>query len=219
MTSLGAPWVAQRVWPMPVVDGRQRRLRRGPSRGWRACPAACPRRCAPSIDERDAGRVVAAVLQPPQPLDHDALRLLCHRRSPRFRTWAGVYRCARPPPSPAVGPRPARRTGPRGVPPAAATMRAMSSSAGRETGSESSPYVELDRAAWAALASVDRAAADRRGDRPAPRSRRRARPRRGRAGLPPAVPPAQHVRRVRRPAAPAPGGVPATAPSRRAPRS
>ena len=34
-----------------------------------------------------------------------------------------------------------------------ATMRAMSSSAGRETGSESSPYVELDRAAWAALAS------------------------------------------------------------------
>ena len=32
-------------------------------------------------------------------------------------------------------------------------MRAMSSSAGRENSSESSPYVELDRAAWAALAS------------------------------------------------------------------
>ena len=27
-------------------------------------------------DERDAGRVVAAVLQPAQPLDHDTLRLL-----------------------------------------------------------------------------------------------------------------------------------------------
>jgi type I pantothenate kinase len=32
-------------------------------------------------------------------------------------------------------------------------MRAMSNSAGRDNGSESSPYVELDRAAWAALAS------------------------------------------------------------------
>ncbi len=32
-------------------------------------------------------------------------------------------------------------------------MRAMPSSGGRENGSESSPYVELERAAWAALAS------------------------------------------------------------------
>jgi len=32
-------------------------------------------------------------------------------------------------------------------------MQAMPSSAGRENGSESSPYVELERAAWAALAS------------------------------------------------------------------
>ena len=43
---------------------------------------------------------------------------------------------------------------------------------------------------------------------PAARPRGRARPRRGPAGLPAAVPPAQHVRRERRPAAPAAGGVP-----------
>src|SRR6478672_5699649 len=57
-------------------------------------------------------------------------------------------------------PHPGRPTGPprprgrAGVSrPVAATMRAMSSTAGRENGSESSPYVELDRAAWAALAA------------------------------------------------------------------
>ena len=66
--------------------------RRAPSRGWRACRPACPTRCAPSCDQRDPGRVVAAVLQPPQALDDDVLGLLVARRTPRFRTWRGVYR-------------------------------------------------------------------------------------------------------------------------------
>ena len=73
-----------------------------------------------------------------------------------------------------------------------------------------SPYVELDRAAWAALAdATHRAAADGRGDRPRPRPRRPARPRRGAAGLPAALPAAQPVRRGGRRAAPRAGGVPA----------
>ena len=55
---------------------RQRRRPRSPSRGWRACRPACRQAIAPVVDQRDPGGVVAAVLQPPQALDHDVLRLL-----------------------------------------------------------------------------------------------------------------------------------------------
>ena len=77
LTSLGAPWVAHRVCPMPVVDAGSG-VARAPSRGWRACPPACvePRRpLSPAVDQRDPRGVVAAVLQATQPLDHDVLRL------------------------------------------------------------------------------------------------------------------------------------------------
>ena len=41
----------------------------------------------PAVDDGDAGRVVAAVLQAAQPLDHDAQRRPGDRRSRRCRTW------------------------------------------------------------------------------------------------------------------------------------
>ena len=72
LTSVGAPWVAQRVWPMPVLPPR--------SRGGEFLvqvldPAGLLRDLqALRADERHAGRVVAPVLQPPQTLDHDVQR-------------------------------------------------------------------------------------------------------------------------------------------------
>ena len=177
----------------------QRRARRSPSRGWRACRRACrPARCVPSVDQRDAGGVVAAVLQPAQPLDHDVLRLLCHRRIPRFRTWR----------------RSLRRRDPRRLTRLPAQTNPGPCRTAHEAGRrarESSPYVELDRAAWAALGQETESPLTAGRDRRAARPRRRARPRRGRAGLPPALPAAQPVRRVGGPAAPPAGGVPAPA--------
>ena len=69
LSSVGPPWVAQRVCPMPVVDGGsgcvgERLLEVG-----RACRPACAWRSRPSVDQGDAGGVVAAVLEPAQALD------------------------------------------------------------------------------------------------------------------------------------------------------
>ena len=90
LTSLGAPWVAQRVCPMPVVDAGS-----GCSASAFSRLASLPARLSEADravgDQRDAGRVVAAVLQPAQPLDHDVAAPASRRRTPRFRTWAGVY--------------------------------------------------------------------------------------------------------------------------------
>ena len=70
----------RRGWPSGCARCRSSTAaagaRRAPSRGWRACRPACRSMIAPSCDQRDAGGVVAAVLQPAQPLDHDVLRLL-----------------------------------------------------------------------------------------------------------------------------------------------
>ncbi len=75
LASVGAPWVAQRVCPIPVVDGGSgssasafSRLASLPARLRHAMPAVG--------DQGDPGGVVAAVLQPPQALDDDVLRLL-----------------------------------------------------------------------------------------------------------------------------------------------
>ena len=157
----------------------------------------------PAVDQRDPGGVVAAVLQPAQPLDDDVLRLLAHRRSPRFRTWAPLYEAGHP----ASGPRPSVSR--------AATISRMSANGGvhnggpEDAGRESSPYIELDRSAWAALAQ----------ETESPLTAEEIRRLRGlgdqldleevAAGLPAALPAAQPVRRVRRPAAPPAGGLPA----------
>ena len=178
---------ARRGWPSGCGRCRSSTggsgARRAPSRGWRACRRACRVTIVAAVDEGDPGGVVAAVLQAPQALDDDVLRPAWHRRTRRFRTWAGVYRQA------AARPRPLRchnRT------PCPRSRRRANGRRRREP----SPYVELDRAAWAAARrhGRDRRSTRRRG-RPAARPRRPARPARGRAGLPPAVAPAQPLRR------------------------
>ena len=139
------------------------------------------------VDQRDPGRVVAAVLQPAEPLDHDVLGLLRSRRIRRFRTWARVYRRL----VPTAATLPARAGAP-------ATVPGMPARPRRNGGDrESSPYVELDRDAWAALGAAT--------EQPLTRGRDRAGPRLGdeldldevAAGLPAALAAAQPVRRER----------------------
>ena len=103
-----------------------------------------------------------------------------------------------------------------------ARMTGMSHGGGHrldEAQREASPYIELDRSAWAALAHETESPLRGRRDQGPARPRRLPRPRGGRGGLPPAVAPAQPVRRVRRPAAPRAGEVPAPARLPRARRS
>ena len=73
-SSVGRPCVAQRVWPMPY----------SPSSGLPASDLLEPRQlagAAPQLDRavadhRDARRVIAAILEPPQPVDQDREDLL-----------------------------------------------------------------------------------------------------------------------------------------------
>ena len=115
--------------------GRERASRRAPCRGWRACRPACRRAIVPVVDQRDArrsrSRGTPAAAGPRSRRPGPAAR----RRTPRFRTWRRVYGAWR-----AVR----RRRDCKNRRHAAATSRAT-------TGREPSPYVELDRAAWAAL--------------------------------------------------------------------
>ena len=76
LTSLGAPWVAQRVCPMPVVEGGQRLVGERLLEVGELAGALAPRDGRRRDDERDPGGVVAAVLQPAQALDDDVLSLL-----------------------------------------------------------------------------------------------------------------------------------------------
>ena len=71
LRSLGAPWVAQRVWPMPVRGRRQRALVEQRLEVGQLAARFFAVASLPSAEHRDSGRVVAAVLQPPQALDHD----------------------------------------------------------------------------------------------------------------------------------------------------
>ena len=69
-TSVGPPWVAQRVWPMAAVDSGSGR-RSSSSTRFASLPAFFAVASVPvGADERDAGRVVPAVLEPPQALQH-----------------------------------------------------------------------------------------------------------------------------------------------------
>ena len=73
LRSVGRPWVAQRVWPRPVLPGEGRGVgfgERGLQVGQPARPAA-HRQPAMSVEQRDARRVVAAVLHPAQRVDDD----------------------------------------------------------------------------------------------------------------------------------------------------
>ena len=73
LVSDGRPWVAQRVWPMPSGAGHRRGLGAA-ARGCRACRRSAAPRCGRPSQDRDARRVVAAVLEPVQPLRKDGAR-------------------------------------------------------------------------------------------------------------------------------------------------
>ena len=169
--SVGPPWVAQRVCPIPVdAGGSGSSVERLLEVGQLAGPLVDAER-AVGLDD-DPGGVVAAVLQPAQPLEHDVQGVACRqldRCTRRFHT------CAARVALPAVARRqrrqpahPVRRARPRGV---------------GGTARPDPPDPQRARA---------RAPAG---------SGRPRRPGRGRGGLPAAVPAAQPVRRRRRPAA------------------
>ena len=91
-TSVGAPWVAQRVWPMPIcpVEGVSA------SRRWRLSmrPADLVSVEAVGGEEGgDAGAVVAAVLEAAKPVDEDTRQRHEVQRIRRFRTWLGNSSC------------------------------------------------------------------------------------------------------------------------------
>ena len=66
LASVAGPWVAQRVWPMPVVPAN----RLGRCVAEVAHPAGLLGHPDPAVAEHgDAGRVVAAVLEPGQALE------------------------------------------------------------------------------------------------------------------------------------------------------
>ena len=69
---MGGPWVAQRVWPMPTlaVSG----LATSTASRFFSLPAARRRSMRPPAHHGgDPGRVVAAILQPPQALNQPIL--------------------------------------------------------------------------------------------------------------------------------------------------
>ena len=83
LTSLAGPWVAQRVWPMPALAGEPL----GQVLGQVAHPAGLLGDLdAAAAEHGDAGRVVAAVLEPGQPLQQQRARPAGRRCSRRFRT-------------------------------------------------------------------------------------------------------------------------------------
>ncbi len=208
LTSFGAPWVAQRVWPMPVVDAAAAAASAIAFSRLASLPAFLALASAPpsaAVHQGDPRRVVAAVLQPSQAFDHDVLRLPVLRRIRRCRTWrTELYGSA-----------------PSGSGPAAewwrlraATIAAMSHRSDRTARSErpagsARPTSSSTGARGSSLAQRDRESAARRGDHSPAWPGRQPRPPGGRGGLPPAVAPAQPVRRLGRAAAPRAGVVPA----------
>ena len=102
----------------------------------------------PSWTSGDPGRVVAAVLQPAQALDHHPLGLLRSDVPDDSAHGRGLYRRREP--------RPARHAARPGLPQCGAWRPGQARAA---TGSPG-PYVELDRDAWAALGRGHRAAAE-----------------------------------------------------------
>ena len=84
----GRPWVAQRVCPMPMPRGGDRLPLEAVLEVGELARRAAHVRSSPPSRTRDAGRVVAAVLEPPQPLDQDRRGVRGCRRSRRCRTWS-----------------------------------------------------------------------------------------------------------------------------------
>ena len=89
----GRPWVAQRVWPMPMRPSSGRSRRRPSSTLMR--PAA-RRICSPAgaASTRHARGVVAAVLEPLEPFERRCRPRPCPRCIRRSRTWALLLRAS-----------------------------------------------------------------------------------------------------------------------------
>ena len=96
---VGVGW-RRRGWPTGCGRCPDRRRGSGssasPSPGWRACRPAWRRGSSSVGDQRDAGGVVAAVLQPAQPVDHDARPPTSGPRTRRFHTWRNTLRVVDP---------------------------------------------------------------------------------------------------------------------------
>ena len=74
-SSVGRPCVAQRVWPMPYSPVERVAARSTASR-FDELAGAAAELDPPVAHDGDAGRVVAAVLEPAQPVDEDRDDLL-----------------------------------------------------------------------------------------------------------------------------------------------
>ena len=70
LLSVGLPWVAQRVWPMPIVPASGSRARRVPSVA--SLPSARRRAERAVLERRDAGGVIAAIFEPLERVDQMA---------------------------------------------------------------------------------------------------------------------------------------------------
>ena len=188
--------------------GGQRVSPRAPSRGWRACRRACRRRSRRRATRAMPGGVVAAVLQPAQTLDHDVASLLLADVPHDPAHGRSVYGVAPDRPVAAAAGRPACSS-------AAHACRRRPRRGERELAVRRARPGRLGRAR---LASTEQPLTAEEIER-RPRSRRRAGPRRGAAGLPAAVAAAEPVRRGRRRAAPRAPRSSCTSRSRRARRS
>ena len=85
LRSFGRPWVAQRVWARPIAACGRPVGERGPQVGELAGPLL-DEEVALLVDQGDARRVVAAVLEPRQALDAGSGRPPGARCSRRCRT-------------------------------------------------------------------------------------------------------------------------------------
>ena len=74
LPTVGAPWVAQRVWAMPTVPGSGAAVELAREIVELALGAAA---LEPAVDDRaDAGAVIAAIFEPPQPVHQPRRNLL-----------------------------------------------------------------------------------------------------------------------------------------------
>ncbi len=109
LSSVGAPCVAQRVWAMPIVPGS------GSPRAARprltSLPAARRRSISPSWTRGDAGRIIAAIFEPPEPFEQARARRSTSRGFRRFRTSTNLQPRSR---GDCVFDQPRRRMPPRG---------------------------------------------------------------------------------------------------------
>ena len=76
LPSVGPPWVAQRVWPMPVVPDQTTSSSASAFSRFASFPALRATRSSTAVDDRDPGRVVAAVLEAAQAVEGDLERIL-----------------------------------------------------------------------------------------------------------------------------------------------